>query len=202
MIDIFLETGKKTTPEFCFIDDFVGKHLGVDPSEYGIECVDGKDNLQRAVNKLRDNTFSGIRNLIIFDADSSSNGGGFEKRKFELLAKMKELNITADLFLFPNNRDDGMFEDLLMHIARKESHKSFFDCFSDYELCLGNNYLHPNLKGKIFTYISSMKSLSNRARRSLGSGDWHFMNDEYWNLNSDYLLPLAQFIRINIKKHE
>lgn len=133
MIDIFLETGKKTTPEYCFIDDFVGKYLGVDPSEYGIECVDGKDNLQRAVNKLLDNTISGIRNLIIFDADSSSNGGGFEKRKSELLAKMKELNITADLFLFPNNRDDGMFEDLLMHIARKENHKSFFDCFSDYE---------------------------------------------------------------------
>ena len=42
MIDIFLETGKKTTPEYRFVDDFVGKFLGVDPLEYKIECVDGK----------------------------------------------------------------------------------------------------------------------------------------------------------------
>ena len=44
MIDIFLETGNKTTPEYRFVDDFVGKFLGVDPLEYKIECVDGNDN--------------------------------------------------------------------------------------------------------------------------------------------------------------
>ena len=49
--------------------------------------------------------YTGIRNLVVFDADSSTNGGGFGRRKLELLAKMKELNITADLFLFPNNHD-------------------------------------------------------------------------------------------------
>lgn len=200
MIDIFLETGKKTTPEYRFVDDFVGKFLGVDPLEYKIECVDGKDNLQRAVNKFLDNTISGIRNLVVFDADSSTNGGGFGRRKLELLAKMKELNITADLFLFPNNHDDGMFEDLLMHIARKENHRRFFDCFSDYESCLGDDYIHPNLKGKISTYISSMKSLPNKVRRNLGGGDWQFTNKEYWNLDAEYLLPLKEFILNSITK--
>lgn len=199
MITIFLETGKNTTSEYHFVDDFVGKHLGIDSSKYSIECVGGKDNLENVTPKFFDNTILGGKNLIIFDADQPSNGGGYESRKDELKTKIKELGIEANLFLFPNNHDNGMFEDLLLHIIQEDSHKTFFDCYNDYERCLGEKYEHPNLKGKVFTYISSMKSLTNKARKALGSGDWQFTNNEYWNLDDDYLKPLADFIQASIE---
>lgn len=63
-----------------------------------------------------------------------------------------------------------------------DNHERFFDCYRDYTSCLGDDYIHPNLKGEVFTYISSMKSLPNKVRRNLGSGDWLFTNKEYWNL--------------------
>ena len=93
-----------------------------------------------------------------------------------------------------------MFEDMLKNIMVHESHERFFDCFRDYTSCLGNDYVHPNLKGEVFTYISSMKSLPNKVRRNLGSGDWQFTNKEYWNLDAEYLLPLKEFILNSITK--
>ena len=78
----------------------------------------------------------------------------------------------------------------------------FFDCYRDYASCLGDDYIHPNLKGEVFTYISSMKSLPNKVRRNLGSGDWQFTNKEYWSLKSDYLLPLKSFILSSIQDNK
>ena len=95
-----------------------------------------------------------------------------------------------------------MFEDLLKNIMVHDNHERFFDCYRDYTSCLGDDYIHPNLKGEVFTYISSMKSLPNKVRRNLGSGDWQFTNKEYWNLESDYLLPLKSFILSSIQDNK
>lgn len=192
MINIYLETGKKTTSEYVFIEALL-KTLDVEKSLFRIECVNGKDNLQNAINTFIANTENGGKNLIIFDADSPQNGGGFTKRKNELEDTLKKLGVKADVFLFPNNRDDGDFETLIAQLAQKEKHKRFFDCYEDYEKCLGIDYLSPNLKGKLFTYISAMP-MSKTKRDRLGQGQWLFENNEYWNLESEALEPLKGYL--------
>ena len=194
MIRIFIEAKKKDTSEYKFLDTYIHGHLAVDRTLYSIECVDGKDNLTNAANKFLENTIEGGINLLIFDADSPANGGGYEIRKNELQAKLDELGIIAEIFLFPNNNDDGMFENLLEKVALTDRYQRFFDCFSDYEACLGDDYRHPDVKAKVFTYISSMKTLSQGKWKRLGSGDWQFANSDYWNLNDEYLNPLNAFL--------
>ena len=200
MIRIFIESKKPETSEYNFLSTYIHTKLGIPPHSYSIVCVNGKDNLHNIKNKLIENTLEGGKNLIIFDADTPSNNGGFTKRQTELLSQIKELNCDAELFLFPNNQDDGMFENLLENLTLPERYKNFFDCYSDYEACLGDDYRHPDLKGKVFTYISSMKSLSNTKWKKLGNGEWQFDNPNYWNLDAAYLQPLKDFLYNHFKE--
>lgn len=192
MIKIYLETGKKTTSEYVFIETLL-RVLGLDKS-YQIECVNGKDNLANAANTFMANTESGGKNLIVFDADTPKNGGGFAKRKKELETALESLGIKADVFLFPNNKDDGDFETLISKLVLSEKHKRFFDCYEDYEKCLGTEYVSPNLKGKLFTYISAIP-MSKSKRDRLGQGQWFFDNKDYWNLECEALDPLKKFLK-------
>lgn len=197
MTHIFLETGKKTTSEYMFMKTLLSVMNLHD--NVIIDTVNGKDNLQNAKNVFVANTLEGGKNLIIFDADTTRNCGGLKQRQKEILEKVGELGITAELFLFPNNKDDGCFENLLLDIALKERYKTFFDCYSDYEKCLGDDYEHPNLKGKVFTYISSMKSLTKKQRENLGRGCWLFDNPEYWDIENEALLPLKEFLNEKVR---
>ena len=194
MIKIFLETGKKTTQEYVFIKTLLVTKLNKPSSDYELITVGGWNALPQVVNAFKSNTLENGENLIVFDADFAENGGGYEVRRQALEAEITRLGIYAELFLFPNNHDDGDLETLLETIAQKEKHTRFFDCFGDYENCLGTEYQTPNRKGKLFTYISSMKSLTMAQRHKLGQGEWCFDNDEYWDLDSEELKPLKDFL--------
>lgn len=199
MVRIFIEAKKETTSECVFVRSYLS-HLGINADEYDLVCVDGKDNLKNCRNKFTENTIEGGRNLIVFDADFPETQGGFEIRKAEILEQLKGLGVKAELFLFPNNEEDGMFENLLEHLMLTEKHKQFLDCYHDYETCLGKDYIAPNTKGKVYTYISSQKTLSQAQRRKLGSGQWLFENPLYWDLNCDYLRPLKDFLLTHVKE--
>ena len=192
MTNIYIESKNLSTPEAVFLTTFL-EQLGIYSSSYTIMPLDGKDNLKNARNLFIQNTLEDGLNLIIFDADTSDNLGGYCQRKEYLEGLLNELGIEAEIFLFPNNADDGDFETLLEGTARRDSFRRFFDCFKDYELCLGDEYIHPNRKGKLHTYITSMK-LSNSQRKKIGSGSWLFDEEKYWNLHADVLSPLADFL--------
>lgn len=197
MIRIYIESKNKSTPEYKFVATLLN-NIGVDSDSYEIIPLDGKDTLHLAKNQFLQNTAEGGRNLIVFDADSEENFGGYSRRKQELLSQLNQLNISAELFLWPNDQDDGDFETLLESVARKDLHQKFFDCFNDYEACLGKEYKRPNRKGKLHTYISSMK-LSNRQRRTIGSGDWLFEDNTLWNLESPTLSQIKEFFFSHFK---
>lgn len=201
---IFLETGKKNTPEYVFMQTLLELLFGQQySSEFEIITVNGKDNLENAKNKFIENTIEGGRNLLIFDADNIGiDNGGFKKRTQFLEEKRDKLGVEFDLFLFPNNYDDGDFETLLERIVRKEKHKPFFDCFESYEKCIerhhdedGNQlYNTPNRKGKLHTFITSVP-LANKDKKKLGLGNWLFTNYEFWDINSFELDKLKKFIK-------
>lgn len=175
------------------------ENLGYNISSNKVEFVNGYKNLVNVIPTIKARCAEGGKVVIIFDADSLGNNGGYETRKKEIEEVLGENNAQAELFLFPNNGEDGDFETLLEHLMQKEKHTQMLDCYADYETCLGNDYVHPNLKGKIFTYISAMK-MSSSKRRKLGNGEWMFDNAEYWSLESDYLKPLKAFLQQHCSK--
>lgn len=198
MTYIFLETGKPATSEAVFIKTLI-ENLGYNISSNKVEFVNGYKNLVNVIPTIKARCAEGGKVVIIFDADSLGNNGGYETRKKEIEEVLGENNAQAELFLFPNNEEDGDFETLLEHLIQKEKHTQMLDCYADYETCLGNDYVHPNLKGKIFTYISAMKMSSSKCRK-LGNGEWMFDNAEYWSLESDYLKPLKAFLQQHCSK--
>ncbi|WP_279170049.1 DUF3226 domain-containing protein [Prevotella denticola] len=175
------------------------ENLGYNISSNKVEFVNGYKNLVNVIPTIKARCAEGGKVVIIFDADSLGNNGGYETRKKEIEEVLGENNAQAELFLFPNNEEDGDFETLLEHLIQKEKHTQMLDCYADYETCLGNDYVHPNLKGKNFTYISAMK-MSSSKRRKLGNGEWMFDNAEYWSLESDYLKPLKEFLQQHCSK--
>ena len=204
MVYIVLEAKSKDTPEAHFIRavlDCHFPHSKIDV-DYKIVYADGKDNLKNLTPMLQSNKEEGAKNVLIFDADSPSNGGGYERRKKELIEARERLGLDFDLFLYPNDEQDGDVEVLMERVAQRDRHRRFFSCFEKYEECISldkdsngdTKYSTPNRKGKLHTYISSMK-LSSKQRRSIGKGDWLFDNTEYWNLESDALSPLVSFLR-------
>lgn len=198
MTYIFLETGKPATSEAVFIKTLI-ENLGYNISSNKVEFVNGYKNLVNVIPTIKARCAEGGKVVIIFDADSLGNNGGYETRKKEIEEVLEENNAQAELFLFPNNEEDGDFETLLEYLIQKEKHTQMLDCYADYETCLGNDYVHPNLKGKNFTYISAMK-MSSSKRRKLGNGEWMFDNAEYWSLESDYLKPLKEFLQQHCSK--
>ena len=195
MTHIFLETGKSTTSEAVFISTLV-KMCGFDSALNVLNYVNGYKNLIHLIPTLQAYGAEGNKNVIIFDADRTENNGGFLQRKQEISLLLKKHHVQADVFLFPNNQADGDFETLIEQLIIKEKHRKWLDCYGDYENCLGDDYVHPNLKGKLFTYISAMK-MKNSQRKKLGNGEWMFDNNTYWNLNSEALRPLKAFLSKN-----
>lgn len=203
MVNIFLEAKSNKTPEACFVRVLVKKNFphAVEGQDYKFIYVDGKDNIPNVVPEMLTNTADGGVNLVIFDADTPDNGGGFVFRKRQLLDKRAEMGTSFDLFLYPSDSEDGDVEVLMERIARKDKHARFFSCFQKYEECISHDkdasgrprYKTPNRKGKLHTYINAMP-LNNRQSRNLGSGQWLFDNPEYWDLNSNALQPLISFL--------
>ena len=203
MVNIFLEAKNNKTPEACFVRAIVKKYFpyAEEGGDYSFIYVDGKDNIPNVVPQMLTNTADGGVNLVIFDADTLENGGGFTTRRQQLIEKKAEMGVSFDLFLYPSDGEDGDVEVLMERIARQDKHARFFSCYQKYENCISQDkdsdgkprYKTPNRKGKLHTYISAMQ-LSNRQVRGLGSGQWLFDNMDYWDLGSNALQPLVTFL--------
>lgn len=207
-VKIFIEAESPRVPEYKFIIAILDS-LHIDKNKYDVLPTNGYTNLMDSpeasnIGLMRANTDAGGVNLVIFDADTDKNGGGFEKRREYLQKRKDELSLDFELFLWPNNNAEGDVEVLMESIARKDLYPEFFDCFSKYEHCMSQRkqeygepfYTTPNRKGKLHTYINSLP-LSNTKKKKFGSGEWLWSSDDIWDLNSDNLIPIKEFL----KKH-
>ena len=194
-LQIFVEgkTDKK------IIEDFLKYKFPEKKDLFLVRDVGGKDRLGLALNSFNKNTDVGGINLILFDADSSENLGGFTKRLEELKSKIAELQISSEIFLFPNHKDDGDLETLLCSIAI-EKHKVIFDCWEKYEDCLKSNKNHsytiPSRKSKVYAYLEALLGKTNKEKELISKPD--YTNKEHWDLSHQNLNPLYQFIKENI----
>lgn len=165
----------------------------------------GWQKLEILYNEFAKSTDEGSKNLIIFDADSGDNGGGFTIRYNAIQNLCKKLGIAKELFLFPNNSLDGDFETLLENVINL-SNKPIIDCFLAYENCIlqikkedgSNKFKLPIRKAKMYSYVDAFPK-SNKNEEKFKKGDWFFNNEQIWMIdNNDFIRPLFEFIKNNI----
>ena len=205
MVKIYIEGKNKKVPESEFLRAILDQ-IGIPAERYEFVHTNGYTSLLDAANGvnveiMRANSDSGGKNLVVFDADTIFNNGGFEKRQKELLERGRALGLSFELFLWPDNRNDGDVEVLMESIARKDLYPEFFDCFSKYEHCISQRknekgepfYTTPNRKGKLHTYFNSLP-ISNTKKSKFGSGVWLWADASIWDLDAESLLPIKEFL--------
>ena len=202
MIKIFAEG----TGDIQFLEKYLIHLLGENNNRWEFVDAGGYTSLNKIDSIFKENTDMGGVNLIIFDADSIENGGGYLARNKYILDKFEELSISAEIFLFPDNKSDGDFESLLAKIVNQE-HNCLLECFEGYEMCVsghmdenGNQkYITPNRKSKIYAYIDSIKKTSTERNRFKHKNDFFFEKSKFWDLDLAYITPLKEFILRSIK---
>ncbi|KAA6499001.1 hypothetical protein EPC84_01635 [Helicobacter pylori] len=113
-----------------FLEDFPIKN-------FKVKDVKGKDNLSKRLLEIEKYD----KTLIIFDANKD-----YESNKKEILtvvSKRKQTISEEQIFLFPNNQDDGDLETLLLEIAK---HDEFLKCFEGYLECIKSKEHHEPIK--------------------------------------------------------
>ncbi len=116
-----------------------------DRDHFDIIYVEGKNKLfsdefcKRIENILKNKNQEYKQVCIIFDADkkeSQERDAGFDNKLKYIREEFKEKGIDfprEQIFLFPNNQDDGDLETLSSEIA---NYKEFINCFESYLDCI------------------------------------------------------------------
>lgn len=144
--------------------------------------IDGCKNIKLDVIKdyFINNSEVGGKNILIFDADVTNVNGnnGFTNcnRMVEELKNHPEKPIVFDHYLWPNNQNDGLFEDLLIKIIPNKN-LPVIDCISSHQDCLrslGENLeLNvPGIKEKISYYLHMFKQESKASKRRFNNAFW------------------------------
>jgi len=141
---------------------------------------------------FRTNMEEGIKSLVIVDADSAKNDGGFAVRN-EQLSRIKEnKELDFNYFLIPNSEEeeDGDLETILRNIL-VEKYQPILSCLDSYHNCLnqvqeglGEDLQILNEKNKIAVFRKVVKD-SKRV---------DYKDSSIWNLNHPYLNPLKEFL--------
>ncbi len=211
MTHIYIEAKNNHQTEYFFLKAIISECFPEkkEGSDFKFYFLDGVDNLfsenTSNIQTIQKAQAEGTKVIVIADADTIEKGWGYEKRKKQIEEGMKQNSVSFDYFIYPKNRDEGDVETLMEEIARKDLHKTFFDCFEKYEMCISGEtyengkqkYNTPNLKGKLHTYITAQK-LSNKKKSKLGEGNWLFDDKNYWDVDSEVLNPLKEFLKAHL----
>ncbi|GAA7284500.1 hypothetical protein HpCK64_07720 [Helicobacter pylori] len=193
-------------------------------AHFDIIHVEGKDKLfsdefyEKIENILTNNNPRYKQVCIIFDADikeeSQESDAGFDNKLKHIRKEFKEKGIDfpkEQIFLFPNNQDNGDLETLLLEIAE---HKEIIQCFKRYLKCIeckciGIKEHHGPIKNirksKWYTYLEAL-GLENLTKTNIDVFDdkgkiKEKYKEEYEKLkevidfNSNSLIPLKNFLR-------
>ena len=154
----------------------------------------GYTNISANTGLFQINTKKGGINLLIIDADTANNKGGYAKRRADILALKTTLGIEFELFMLPNDEDDGDLEVLLERIINPK-HQAIFECFKAYEDCLkvkNSEYIIPARKAKIYGYMEAVGVDSEKAKEEKRD----YLNVDHWSLAgpNPALKPLIDFL--------
>ncbi|RKV58857.1 hypothetical protein DD776_05820 [Helicobacter pylori] len=187
-------------------------------AHFDIIHVEGKNNLFsdglckniKSILNNEDHRYKQV--CIIFDADikeeSQESDAGFNNKLKHIREKFKEKGIDfpkEQIFLFPNNQDDGDLETLLLKIAK---HDEFLKCFEGYLECIKSKEHYKPIKNirknMLYAYLEAL-GLENLTKTNIGVFDdkgkiKEEHKEEYEKLkevidfNSKSLIPLKDFL--------
>lgn len=135
--------------------------------------------------------------LVIQDADNPNKCDGGLKNRLDYLENIKkELKIDFDTFLFPNHKDDGDLETLLLTITNGTLFSSINSSYINFyheEIKLGGLFYHELIyeKNIIFNYLRTYYGMDGAKE------DSRVYESTYWDLNSSNLKPLIDFFKRN-----
>ncbi|MGN8488434.1 DUF3226 domain-containing protein [Helicobacter pylori] len=167
---------------------------------FKVQNIKGKDNLSKRLLEIEKYD----KTLIIFDANKD-----YESNKKEILtvvSKRKQTISEEQIFLFPNNQDDGDLETLLLEIAK---HDEFLKCFEGYLECIkSKEYYKPikNIrKNMLYAYLEAL-GLENLTKTNIDVFDskgkikskyeenYKKLTEEVIDFSSNSLIPLKNFL--------
>ncbi len=187
-----------------------------DQAHFDIIHVEGKDKLfsdgfRKRIENILKNEHQAYRQVcIIFDADikkeNQESDAGFDNKLKYIREKFKEKGIDfpkEQIFLFPNNLDDGDLETLLLKIAK---HDEFLKCFEGYLECIKSKEHYKPIKNirksKWYAYLEAF-GLENLTKIDIFDNESKIKNKheenyrrlkEVIDFNSKSLVPLKNFL--------
>lgn len=153
-LDDNYDTINKTKCEIILQDDNHRVHIR---KMNGWTLVAAEENIS-TLNMKEEQGYSCI--LLIDADDETKDYGSFDERNKRLSEILDDKKVNCDIFLFPNNKDDGELEDVLIDIMPEEN-KAIYDCIDQHDKCIEHNLtqlgkLKPkdikNKKNKIIRY--------------------------------------------------
>ncbi len=151
--------------------NFLGRYLNFlkYKDHFDIFDIEGKDKLisdgfLEKIDKILNNKHQTYKQVcIIFDADkkeSQESDADFDNKLKHICEKFKEKGINfprEQIFLFPNNQDDGDLETLLLKIAK---HEEFINCFESYLDCIKKKEYYKPIKNirknMLYAYLEAL----------------------------------------------
>ncbi|MCQ2745021.1 hypothetical protein JT198_01480 [Helicobacter pylori] len=158
---------------------------------FKVQNIKGKDNLPKRSLEIEQYA----KTLIIFDADKN-----YESNKKEILSKTPQKITEEQIFLFPNNQDDGDLETLLLEIAK---HDEFLKCFEGYLECIKNKEHYKPIKNirknMLYAYLEVLGLENLDIFDSKGKIKEKYKEEyeklkEVIDFNSNSLIPLKDFL--------
>ncbi len=201
---IFLRDYIKFLQKNCTINQEAlskNKYLEITVPEKNIEIKILMGGGYTAIVNLSKNITShidvGYKVFVIQDADNQNKENGGVNNRIEYLNKFKtEKGIDFSIFLFPNNKDDGDLETLLLRIKNESKYNITHDCYIKYIECISKfsnqNFIHElkEDKNKVFNYISTYYGMDNAKEQN------RCYEIDYWDLNHNELKPLKMFLNL------
>ncbi|GAA7453137.1 hypothetical protein ID1036_03050 [Helicobacter pylori] len=113
---------------------------------------------------------------------------------------MKQTISEEQIFLFPNNQDDGDLETLLLEIAK---HDEFLKCFEGYLECIKNKEHYKPIKNirknKLYAYLEALglenlDIFDSKGKIKEKDKEEYEKLKEAIDFNSNSLIPLKNFL--------
>lgn len=161
------------------------------------------DKERTFINEMQRTTDDGGINLVIFDADDDC-----KIRRTELLDWKRRTQTNFELFLFPNNKDEGELENLLEQIINPEN-KQIMECWDNYEQSLKEIHLPwrngipltiPAKKTRIYAYLEALLGTSRSEKEKIKEKNRDYQNKKHWNLNAEALSELTKFLKSSLSQ--
>ena len=127
---------------------------------------------------------------IIRDADERYQSA---KDSVEDILRRLALPIKTSYFIFPDNKNNGMLETLLMQVSSTDVDRT--QCVDGFITCLTNKSIripnHRKDKAKIYAYLSAFDEPGKRIGEAASGGYWDHTNKVFNNLKQ-FLSDLAK----------